>query len=113
MATPKAKPDVPPRRKRANPVARPKESAGSKILAAIEEATEILRTEGLESSRITVRTYKTAPLPAATSPRTSSGFENCSGPARRFSRVSSVSTSIQCDLGNRENASRNRSPIAF
>ena len=36
-------------------------SAGSKILAAIEEATEILRCEGLESPRLTVRTYKTAP----------------------------------------------------
>jgi putative transcriptional regulator len=37
-------------------------SAGSKILAAIEEATEILRTEGIQSSRLTVRTYKTAPV---------------------------------------------------
>ncbi len=34
--------------------------AGSKILAAIEEATEILRSEGLESRRLTVRTYKAA-----------------------------------------------------
>jgi putative transcriptional regulator len=38
-------------------------SAGSKILTAIEEATEILRTEGLESPRLTVRTYKPAPAP--------------------------------------------------
>src|SRR4051794_31412950 len=38
------------------------ESAGSKILAAIEEATEVLRSEGLESPRLTVRTYKTAPV---------------------------------------------------
>jgi DNA-binding transcriptional regulator YiaG len=37
-------------------------SAGSKILAAIEEATEILRSEGLKSPRLTVRTYKTAPV---------------------------------------------------
>ena len=32
-------------------------SAGAKILAAIEEATEILRAEGLESKRLTMRTY--------------------------------------------------------
>ena len=38
-------------------------SAGSKILAAIEEATEALRSEGLESPRLTVRTYKVAPAP--------------------------------------------------
>jgi len=31
-------------------------SAGSKILAAIEEATELLRSEGLESKRLTIRT---------------------------------------------------------
>jgi putative transcriptional regulator len=41
----------------------PGASAGSKILAAIEEATEILRSEGLESKRLTVRTYKVAPAP--------------------------------------------------
>ncbi len=33
-------------------------SAGTKIVAAIEEATEILRTEGFESNKLTVRTYK-------------------------------------------------------
>src|SRR5436309_5967100 len=38
-------------------------SAGSKILAAIEEATEILRSEGLESPRLTVRTYKVVSPP--------------------------------------------------
>ena len=38
-------------------------SAGPKILAAIEEATEILRSEGLESPRLTVRTYKAAQAP--------------------------------------------------
>jgi DNA-binding transcriptional regulator YiaG len=38
-------------------------SAGSKILAAIVEATELLRAEGLESQRQTVRTYKVAPAP--------------------------------------------------
>lgn len=36
--------------------------AGSKILSAIEEATEILRSEGLESKRLTIRTYKVAPV---------------------------------------------------
>jgi putative transcriptional regulator len=35
-------------------------SAGSKILAAIEEATEVLRSQGLSSPRLTVRTYKTS-----------------------------------------------------
>jgi putative transcriptional regulator len=32
-------------------------SAGAKILASIREATEILRAEGLESKRLTIRTY--------------------------------------------------------
>jgi DNA-binding transcriptional regulator YiaG len=43
-------------------------SAGSKILAAIEEATEVLRSEGLGSKRLTVRTYKTAPAPRSYRP---------------------------------------------
>ena len=38
-------------------------SAGSKILAAIEEATELLRSEGLGSQRLTVRTYRIPPAP--------------------------------------------------
>jgi putative transcriptional regulator len=38
-------------------------SAGTKILAAIEEATEILRAEGLESKRLTIRTYKVPSAP--------------------------------------------------
>ncbi len=37
-------------------------SAGTKILAAIEEATEILRAEGLESNKLTIRTYKVPPV---------------------------------------------------
>lgn len=41
---------------------RARPSAGARILAAIEEATELLRSEGLESGRLTVRTYR---LPAA------------------------------------------------
>jgi DNA-binding transcriptional regulator YiaG len=43
-------------------------SAGSKILAAIEEATEVLRAEGLESKRLMVRAYKVAPTPRAYRP---------------------------------------------
>ena len=43
-------------------------SAGAKILAAIDEATEILRSEGLPSERLTVRTYKVVPAPRAYSP---------------------------------------------
>src|SRR5262249_10423310 len=43
-------------------------SAGSRILAAIEEATELLRSEGLESRRLTVRTYKVPPVPHAYRP---------------------------------------------
>jgi DNA-binding transcriptional regulator YiaG len=39
------------------------QSAGTRIIAAIEEATEILRTEGLESKRLTIRTYAGPPAP--------------------------------------------------
>jgi putative transcriptional regulator len=42
--------------------------AGSRILAAIEEATELLRSEGLESRRLTIRTYKIPPAPRAYRP---------------------------------------------
>jgi DNA-binding transcriptional regulator YiaG len=38
-------------------------SAGTRIIAAIEEATEILRKEGLESKRLTIRTYTGPPAP--------------------------------------------------
>jgi putative transcriptional regulator len=38
-------------------------SAGSRLLAAIEEATELLRSEGLGSQRLTVRTYRMPPAP--------------------------------------------------
>ena len=38
-------------------------SAGSRIVAAVEEATELLRREGLESPRITVRTHRLPPAP--------------------------------------------------
>jgi putative transcriptional regulator len=36
-------------------------SAGSRILVAIEEATELLQSEGLESKRLTMRTYESTP----------------------------------------------------
>jgi putative transcriptional regulator len=44
-------------------------SSGSKILAAITEATEVLRTEGLQSKRLTVRTYKIPEAPPVYRPR--------------------------------------------
>ena len=43
--------------------ARARPSAGTRILAAIEEATELLRSEGLQSRRLTVRTYRLPPAP--------------------------------------------------
>ena len=54
---------------RAPGVARQDASAGSRILAAIEEATEVLRSEGIGSARLTVRTYKGVPSPGAYRPR--------------------------------------------
>ena len=43
-------------------------SAGAKIVAAIEEATEILRAEGLESKRLTMRTYNVPSTPRVCRP---------------------------------------------
>ncbi len=43
-------------------------SAGSRIVAAIEEATELLRTEGLQGGRLVVRTYRLPPAPRAYRP---------------------------------------------
>jgi len=43
-------------------------SAGMKILAAVEEATEILRSEGLKSKQLTVRTYQERPAPRSYQP---------------------------------------------
>ena len=43
-------------------------SAGTRILSAIEEATEILRAEGLEISRLTIRTYKVPQVPHVSRP---------------------------------------------
>jgi putative transcriptional regulator len=43
-------------------------SGGSRILAAIEEATDILRAEGLQSKRLTSHTYKVPPPPRVCGP---------------------------------------------
>jgi putative transcriptional regulator len=43
--------------------ARSSPSAGARILAAIDEATEILRTEGLDSKQLTIRTRTVPPAP--------------------------------------------------
>ena len=43
-------------------------SAGARIVAAINEATEILRSEGLESKQLTIRTYKVPPSPPSYRP---------------------------------------------
>jgi putative transcriptional regulator len=63
MRNSKTKPGVRHRRRDEPGATRPRGSAGSKILAAIEEATEVLRSEGLGGGRLTVRTYKVAPAP--------------------------------------------------
>jgi DNA-binding transcriptional regulator YiaG len=55
--------DAEPRAARAAGGARPGGSAGARIVAAIEEATEVLRREGLGSRRLTVRTYKVTTTP--------------------------------------------------
>jgi putative transcriptional regulator len=44
-------------------------SNGSRILSAITEATKVLRTEGLQSRRLTVRTYKLPEAPPVYRPR--------------------------------------------
>lgn len=62
------------------------ESAGAKILAAIEEATEVLRSEGLDSPHLTVRSYRVLPAPTALA--TSNGSARCSGRIRRCWRGS-------------------------
>ncbi len=60
---PKTGPEARSGRGKAGKEARDRTSAGSRILAAIEEATELLRSEGLESRRLTVRTYRLPPAP--------------------------------------------------
>ena len=90
MTSPKVGPEARTRRKRTAQGAPAKKSAGSRILAAIEEATEILRSEGLESPPLTVRTYKTAPASRRYKPEDVKRVEKCSGRVRRFSRDSSA-----------------------
>jgi putative transcriptional regulator len=69
MKSTNRKPETRPRRTKAVGRAQTGASAGAKILAAIEEATEILRSEGLESQQLTARTYKEPPAPRAYRPR--------------------------------------------
>jgi putative transcriptional regulator len=47
----------------ARPGRRGESSAGARIVAAINEATELLRSEGLDGPRLTVRTYRLPPAP--------------------------------------------------
>jgi putative transcriptional regulator len=68
MKSTNAKPETRPRRTKAVGTGQDGLSAGAKILAAVEEATEILRSEGLESKQLTVRTYKEPPAPRAYRP---------------------------------------------
>lgn len=42
--------------------------AGKRIVAAIEEATEVLRTAGLDSKQLTIRTYAAPSVPSICSP---------------------------------------------
>jgi hypothetical protein len=65
MKTPKPEtgPKAHPGRGKTGEGVRNRTSAGARILAAIEEATELLRSEGLESQRLTVRTYRRPPAP--------------------------------------------------
>ena len=60
---PKTGPEARSGREKAGNGDRDRSSAGSRILSAIEEATELLRSEGLESRRLTVRTYRLPPAP--------------------------------------------------
>src|SRR5262245_45365194 len=68
MKTSKSKHGARDRRAKAAGRAEDAPSAGSKILAAIEEATELLRSEGLGSRRLTVRTYRMPTAPRAYPP---------------------------------------------
>ena len=56
-------------------------SAGARILAAIEEATELLRAEGLGSQRLTVRTYRIPSAPPVYHPGDVKRVRNLQWPA--------------------------------
>jgi putative transcriptional regulator len=64
-ADPRRRPDRQPKAK-----GRPRNgfAAGAKILGAIKEATEILRSEGLESKKLTIKTYKVPSSPPSYEP---------------------------------------------
>jgi putative transcriptional regulator len=68
MKTSKGKTGARERRQKALRGNRHGTPAGAKILAAIEEATTVLRSEGLDSKRLTVRTYKVATAPRSYQP---------------------------------------------
>lgn len=63
MKKPKAKSKSDPGENHGSGHPRNGASAGTKILAAIEEATEILRAEGLQSNKLTIRTSHVPPVP--------------------------------------------------
>jgi len=86
--------------------------AGAKIVAAIEDATEILRTEGLQSKRLTIRTYKVPSAPRVCRLVTSSEYANCWGRARRLWLGFWGLMSTRCDRGSRESACRSQSLAA-
>ena len=84
-------------------------SARTKIVAAIEEATEVLRTEGLQSKRLTIRTFKVPPPPSRICrPGDVKRVGNC-GKARPCWRGSLASTSTRCDHGSKAGGRLSRS----
>ena len=83
MKTPKAKSVTGRRRGKTDD----RISAGSKILAAIEEATELLRSEGLRSQQLTVRTYKVPSAPRLPSRRRQTRARTTRGESGRVGGV--------------------------
>src|SRR6476646_9804744 len=61
MKTSKSKPKSRQDRAKRHSAIGQRVSPGSRIVAAIEEATELLQSEGLESKQLTMRTYETGP----------------------------------------------------
>ena len=88
-------------------------SAGTRIIAAIEEATEILRTEGLESKRLTIRNYAGPPAPHVCNSADVKRLREVLALARRYSPHFWVLMSTLFNLGSRASACRSRSPAAF
>ncbi len=65
MAASRNKTDPCPSHSGANGVGDLVTAAGSRIVAAIQEATSLLRSEGLGSTQLTVRAYEVTPPPCA------------------------------------------------